>query len=64
MQPQQPTGVAALLAKMYGATDPDTGIPLDVAWGLRDPGIETRDVDQTAYLRKLVDSTLSGERYG
>jgi hypothetical protein len=55
--------IAALYAKMYGATDSTTGLPMDVTMGLREPG---QSIEQSGGvdLRKLVDSTLSGMNFG
>jgi hypothetical protein len=60
---RSPTQV--MLARMYGATDPVTGLPMDVAMGLRDSsGTGIEDANTHQYLQKLVDSTLNGMNFG
>jgi hypothetical protein len=57
--------VSAMLAKMYGATDPDTGLPMDVALGLRNADTPDKEGDAVhQHLQKLVDTTLNGMDFG
>jgi hypothetical protein len=55
--------VAALYAKMYGATDQYTGLPMDVVMGLREPG-QSIESSGGVDLRKLVDKTLNNMNFG
>jgi len=61
-QPQQDP-LQALMAKMYGATDPETGAPMDVAFGLRDPTDRSSN-DMDSYVRNMVTNTLNGMNFG
>jgi hypothetical protein len=61
----QRSPVQAMLAHMYGATDSVTGLPMDVAMGLRDSsGTGIEDADTHRYMQSLVDSTLKGMNFG
>ena len=67
LPPRNP--MMAAVADMYGATDRETGLPMDVLLGLRDPGSPNPrsppfDSDTHNYLAGLVDSTLNGMNFG
>jgi len=57
--------MAAMMAKMYGAVDPETGVPMDIVSGLRDAGTEAmRSHEHDQYLQNLVNTTLKGMDFG
>lgn len=63
--PRRSPATNPMLAQMYGATDPDSGLPMDVVMGLRDvdmPQQSSQHMD--SYVRGLVDTTLKGMNFG
>lgn len=63
--PPSENPLSALVSKMYGAVDPQSGLPMDVALGLRDASnMGAANADTHQYLSNLVDTTLKGMDFG